>query len=510
MSARIVQLPELIEQIYIEAAFSTTLPLMLTCRGFFDALVPLAWKAVIGCEQILSLIEGTLVAKEGLTVSITLPVEIKEGRLARLAVYAPYVRRLEVFRHSGFAYKLTSWDTVLEHSWATALLPNLRTLTLSNGLWCTPRLPASLPLMLLFISPSLLDYHVTRMSILNEVTIPEPRARAVLLELQRRCPNIQTLVLFSRTTELCVHEEERRLIPMDHDCPNLLQFARLRVLPVTFSRLDFSPAMTICSAEEIKIHAQEFVELFIDKRLQWPKLNILSVYSVQFIHLLDPVWDTPALATKLTHIFIQFDYFYFKFRPNCFFKRLIALLAGGCPNLKILNLHQTVPPSAIRPVDPDFLFQALSNLNLIEFRSNIPFSDSVQSRHTQEFLQDSTFASLKHLDLKRYRINLSDFRFYARSMPGLQYLRIKVFISTSNLEPEETYSHMDRCNFELHLDDARFEKDPDELTWYTCSRFLLNLWPNITLKFRKDQASAYPEWVEVLKSLQVIEKRANF
>jgi hypothetical protein len=59
MSARLGQIPELVQAVSRLAGPKASIGLMRSCRGFFDLLAPLVWEHVKGAEVVFSLVQGS-------------------------------------------------------------------------------------------------------------------------------------------------------------------------------------------------------------------------------------------------------------------------------------------------------------------------------------------------------------------------------------------------------------------------------------------------------------------
>ncbi|KAG8713297.1 hypothetical protein FRC08_013429 [Ceratobasidium sp. 394] len=218
MSTKLGQIPELVIDIAEASDSGTRVMLMRVCSGFFDLVMPLTWQKVKGAEKLFSLIEGAVVKIDPLLVSVDLPGVYSDTTLKRLQVYAPSVKSLEISGQRVCDYGLTNWEALLHHSESNPLLPNLARLTLTNQWWCYRTLKPQLPLLLMFISPSLLGYRIVYEMNQKAPITTNPRADTVLTALQRRCPNLNSLELYSGPGS-CRYEEEMLVV---HDC-NMLE-----------------------------------------------------------------------------------------------------------------------------------------------------------------------------------------------------------------------------------------------------------------------------------------------
>ncbi|KAG9096714.1 hypothetical protein FRC06_008405 [Ceratobasidium sp. 370] len=214
MSTKLGQIPELIIAVAEASDPSTRVMLMLVCSGFFDLIMPLVWQKVQGAERLFSLIEGAAIVISPKLISVDLPKDYSDATFKRLRLYASSVKSLEISRKRDRDYSLTNWQALLNYSESNPLLPHLVRLTLTNQWWCNHTLNPQLPLLLMFISPSLLDYRIIYEMKQKAPMTANPRAEAVLTTLQRRCPDLNGLGLYSGLGSS--HHEEDGLVPQSH------------------------------------------------------------------------------------------------------------------------------------------------------------------------------------------------------------------------------------------------------------------------------------------------------
>ncbi|KAG8758435.1 hypothetical protein FRC12_010012 [Ceratobasidium sp. 428] len=513
MSATFGQIPELVQAIFNSADSRTGVSIMLSCKGFFNALAPLVWRTLKGSEILFSLIEGARVSTQyhGPTkVTIDLPDSVSERTLSRLRFYAPYVRHLELCKKSGYGYEVRNWDAIFDFSWSTPLLPNVTTLTLANPTWCARREDAQLPFILLFLSPSLLEFRVTWELRYHVTLLSKPRAEAILYALHERCPNLHTLVLFSDGGSEC-HVEERRLIPIDFDISSFFQNASLRLLSVSLSAIDSLADLTLISRlEKLSVHYKNSCGSFralTSPNLKWPNLNQLSVYSVHKFECLRYLWDTPALVGKLEMVVIHF-------RDQCFpdtsihnsIELIVPMLARSSPNLKTLWLVR-------RGIRGSFTYaraltQVMSHLSLREVRLGATrLEDPAYATDVKLYLDGNIFNSLERLEVGRHRVDLRDLRYYVRSFPSLKYLRIQVSMTGDTLDSQSNELPINPHECNLHVCGAVFDGVELELAWATASKFLLHIWPNLSLSLASGIIKEHEGWLPVFRSLKLQSKR---
>jgi hypothetical protein len=86
---------------------------------------------------------------------------LTEAALERLRFYAPFIKTLDLGRKDGYNYQLQNWKSSMEISRTNPFLPNLVSLSLLNPRWYSPTGSSQLPLVLIFISPSLLECSIS-------------------------------------------------------------------------------------------------------------------------------------------------------------------------------------------------------------------------------------------------------------------------------------------------------------------------------------------------------------
>ncbi|KAG8713300.1 hypothetical protein FRC08_013432 [Ceratobasidium sp. 394] len=474
MSAMLGQIPELVQAIFKSCDAKTSIVLMLSCKGFFNTLAPLVWGTLRGSEIVFSLIEGAKITilQAPTTIIIDLPDPVSEAALTRLRLYAPYIKHLELCKKSGYDYKVSNWNALLNMSWYSPLLPNVTVLTLGNPAWCARREDAQLPLLLMFLSPSLLEFRITWELRYHITMVSKPRAEAILYALQQRCPNLHTLVLFSDLGVEC-HEQERRLLPIEYDISSFFRATPLRLLSISLSTVDSISDLSLVShVEKLSIHYKNscgsFRQLTIPS-LQWPNLNQLSVYSVHKLECLRSLWNTPALVSKLETVVIHF-------RDQCFPENtisdslgpIVAMLARGSPNLKTLWLVRRGMRGSF--VNPGALVQVLSHLSLREIRIGAAKLESPPASDVQRTLEGKVFSSVERLEVGRHQVCLRDLQHYVRSFPNLKYIRIQIDLSSyaSDYSTEKLPVSLNEC----HLHISGVKAAAYELVWTSASKYV--------------------------------------
>ncbi|KAG8729590.1 hypothetical protein FRC12_020863 [Ceratobasidium sp. 428] len=472
MSARFGYIQELV---LILAQFShsqTRVALLLTCRKFFHpVIIELIWSSVKGAENLLSLIEGTEAEKNDKSISIEFPDVFSDASLSRLKLYAPYVKFLEIFGHNHYDYDLVNWEDLLEYSEFTPLLPNLTQLTLTNYWWFNYTQNPQLPWLLLFASPSLLEYRVVRDLRQKHPVITAPRAEAVLTVLQRRCPKLNTLELFSGPG--IVHKDEEPLLPSQCNRSAIFKVMPLRALSTTLTMLrEIGDMHTITQLQRLKVHyshsSNNFAPLSTPD-LEWPNLRHLSFYSVHCVESLSRLWDVDGLVRNLTSVSLCL-------RDRCFeddhalrpqLENLAKMLAQGSPHLDCLYLRRRGKYGSLE--NPGVLAAILSHIELKEL--HVTSGKCTKAVKLRQILHGRTFDCIRRLELRKYQIDLSGLLYYAQSMPNLQYLRIQIRVPKGDRSKLSVTTPPDPSRFKLYVANADFEGAELAATWEYASRY---------------------------------------
>ncbi|CAE6469424.1 unnamed protein product [Rhizoctonia solani] len=133
--------PEILRLIADNCQRNDISSLGMTCKSFFDSLMPVVWEVLDGPEKILSLIPGAKVNRVKLeaigSYDIRTEIIIYPDTLSkdwtRYWFYAQFVKHLVAARYANFGCLRTTcsiqgWNTVFQILKDGALLPNLRTL----------------------------------------------------------------------------------------------------------------------------------------------------------------------------------------------------------------------------------------------------------------------------------------------------------------------------------------------------------------------------------------------
>jgi hypothetical protein len=439
----------------------------------------------------------------------------------RLRLYARFVKHLEICKGNYYDYQIFNWKDLLEISQSNPLLPNITSLDLTNPRWCSKPDNIQLPLMLMFISPSLLEYGITFDLKQHIPAISKTRCTAILHALQKQCPKLGTLVLCSDNTSGCP-DEERPLVPLDYDISNFFEAAPLRILTSSLSIINDMRHVSLLSRgiERLNIHYTlpcGSFEALTAPDVEWPNLYQLSVYSLRRIEDLNYLWAVPALVSKLTSVKLQLHDRSFPHNTiSDSLEMLATALANGSPHLKRLWLFRRGTRGSFE--NPAAVVQLLSKLALQELRVGSRADETPGSVDLRRNLQGRKFQSIEHLEVGQHLVDLLDLQFYVRSMPELKHLAIQVRISNKDLQTYQVDMLTSLHDLNLHVVNAIFE-DTSESAWESASRyvlpvtfteymlnrfrFLLSLWPNVLMFLGWRIKGEHAGWGRMLRTMQM-------
>ncbi|KAG8699586.1 hypothetical protein FRC09_006522 [Ceratobasidium sp. 395] len=466
MSSDVAQVSELVQKIALYCDQETRKTLLTSCRSFFDFVAPLIWRDIKGAEKLFLLISGATSDPDG----ITLPSSISDAALERFKIYAPFVNHLELFRGELSHYVLWNWKGLLDLATADPLLPNLLSLTVSSGTWLRDVRHPQLPLLLMFVSPSLIEYRISSNITRQTTSVSRPQAVAVLSQLQRRCPKLEVLELYCCATPYS-HDQELELIPQGYELSAYFRSSNLRSLSTSLAILkDIGDLGLISQIKCLEVlgpgDIQSVDELSDFQTIEWPKLQQLTLYLIDGVETFFSFWQLASLVSALTSFGLHIGGAK-SHRVDISVGRVVDTLAERSPKLTHLSLcrYPSVLPRGW--LDPVPVATALSKLHIqnlhIEIGDpglKIPWLGSYLSRHA--------FGSIQSIDAGSYRVQLEELGFFAQSMPHLQYLRIQVRVSVSGEETIGATSSSEAL--ELCVCYIPFDVIEPNLTWEAASK----------------------------------------
>ncbi|KAF8676909.1 hypothetical protein RHS04_06307 [Rhizoctonia solani] len=180
-------------------------------RLYFELVMPLAWRTVIGVTQLFKLIPDVRVDTPGIlagTETINIPKNLDSADIVRFQFYARFVKHLQLFKNPAVVTKLNRWDELLQYTNHNTLLPSLRSISLGTY-W--PQSISHYAWIAAFSSPSIqiLETHPLVRQTLP--TISTETALGIFKLLVDRCPNLESLSIFINPQQRTSRLEPRLL-----------------------------------------------------------------------------------------------------------------------------------------------------------------------------------------------------------------------------------------------------------------------------------------------------------
>ncbi|KAG8712723.1 hypothetical protein FRC09_019531 [Ceratobasidium sp. 395] len=351
--AAVLGTPELLCQIFDDAAPSDLAQLCRTSRLFFSCASPPLWKDAKGVLKLLNTIPrlelsttsiysmhhqatGLVIQKlKRREVLINLPETLD---LTRFNYYASLVRRLQIFDNSAVLnYFLgLGWDNLVKYqaTRADGLTPNLISLSLVN----TPNNQSNYAwsvLTKLFISSRLEELRIPHFVGENglsssQVCSPESTVYKTLA----RCPaNIHTLQLLHTS---CVYS---------FDC--LVYMRTLRhletLIDIVYDHRILAILGGLPNLETLALHDYAHYNRSIDAPVlsskAFPALRTLKV-TCAFPSAAEVIWSIIPMVTRLTTVDFKIHYKHYSARTNpVWVTSIIQCICTGSPGLLDLRLH---------------------------------------------------------------------------------------------------------------------------------------------------------------------------
>ncbi|KAG8719378.1 hypothetical protein FRC08_002977 [Ceratobasidium sp. 394] len=506
MTAKLGHIPELVEEIARYSDPKTRRTLLLMNKSVLATILPLIWQNVRGVEHLLRLIKGAdwSTSDAFATLNIKLPKKISKKALTRFKLYAPLVQHLEVFNGRTPNYQLHNFKALLALSMSEPLLPNLRSLTFFNG-------RAPLSLMLLFISPSLVEYRMIYIILAPPRLLGPRRASAILSTLNRRCPALHTLELYAYYTQyehLNINRDEEYLIPVHDTVLTDFNTSILRNLSTSLFILgkldDLRPLSHIERLEIFYNDKNRTLTTILSKfkGVEWSGLRHLSIYSLTNLESLTLLWDATTLVANLTSLIVELDDVFLRQGRVDLIGTFTTLLAERSPRLTDLSLHQCESPMQPR-CNPALPISLITNLKLHKLVVHNDVTALGAPTDLSQHLSGRTFGWIKVIDWEPYCVDLEVLQLFAQSMPNLDLLDIAINIPSGGVQetvPGGGHQQMLRLHISHALHDWTAKKRDTD--WAGPSRFILSLWPNVDLRIGYYAESRCPGWEDAFKRLQ--------
>ncbi|KAG8703920.1 hypothetical protein FRC08_002567 [Ceratobasidium sp. 394] len=438
-------------------------------------VAPSIWRSIKGAEKLLFLIEGVATNPNHTSraIDITLPEPLSDVALLRFRIYAPFVRHLEIFKDQGSDYAILNSKSLLDLSLSSPLLPNLLSFTASNSMWFLNDQRSQLPLLLMFQSPSLLEYRAPYDTKRRPAMVTQPRFTAILSALQRHCPNLRTLELYGNGS-LYSNESELPLVPLDYELAEYFRSANLSSLSTSLSVLKaIGDLASISQIERLEMfsfgHVQSIDELPSFQNVQWPKLRHLTLYLISGMETFFCLWQLHSLVADLTSFKLSVGGFRSR-HIEATVDRVATLLAEQSPNLTNVSFCQSPLTMPGTWLDPAPVIPMLSKLPVRRLRIDVG-DRKLRLTSLKGHLSGHTFNSIRSLDLGAYCIGFKDLESFAQSTPILTYLRIQLWVS---FDGEETACST-TCNqaLQLHVCFVKLSAPEPTVAWEAASRCVL-------------------------------------
>ncbi|KAG8783120.1 hypothetical protein FRC12_020074 [Ceratobasidium sp. 428] len=509
MAVNVGKVPELIGNIAQHCSSTTRTKLLLCCRRFFPLVALPLWRNIKGAEKILLLIEGVTSQSVGgsRSVNIILPALISKANFERFKLYAPFVRHLEIFKDKETDYVMFNASGLLDYSLSTPLLPNLQSLTISSPMWLLNDQRPLLPLLLIFISPSLTKYHVLYDVKRPSAVVSQPRFTAILSTLQQRCSRLHALSLYC-SSDLYKHEDELSLMPLGYAVSAYFNSTNLHTLSTSLSVLEqMSTLQPISHVEQLEIlgrgDIQDIDVLSNFQDIEWPKLRHVALYLISGIDTFFCLWQIPSLVAGLTSLRLHIGG-YRSHHLEDLTDRVAITLAEKSPKLTCLSFNRSPPPNHKQALDPAPLFGMLYKVQVHTLQMDIGDSLGLAPLQMEKYLTEQTFNAIQSLDAGAYRAQLEEFQFFAQSMPYLNYLRIQISIGTVDNERARTGFNMgSEQPLKLCICYVKLGRVEPTLAWNYASRYLLSQWSNLKLLLDRTVEPAHARWMGIFKGLQI-------
>lgn len=123
----------------------------------------------------------------------------------RFSIYAPYVKKLEVFGDKDEEYLVSDWDRLLSPLNQYTLLPNLVTLNLQSG--CTNHHPVVPQFGILFASASLQELLFTSQPFDNPPETPQSTVKDLIRHIDKQSPRLHKLAIFAESDDVYTQED---------------------------------------------------------------------------------------------------------------------------------------------------------------------------------------------------------------------------------------------------------------------------------------------------------------
>lgn len=361
----------------------------------------------------------------------------------RLAIYAPFIKTLEVFQDENRRYSLLRWNVVLEYALRHTLLPNLTSVQFAN-LWLDSY--PQYPWMAMFVSPALQSFHVIAPSPKSPPDIPFLTAYVLLKKLLGECYELSSLSLFPDLT-LEPHEDEVALledISRGIPAPRPGCGSTLREMTVSstifsvFEKLGYPP---MPSLEHLRIYVNSLDDIGCAPPGQdvFPRVRRLSLFNLMYETTLCEIWHTLApTVVQLTHVELHFQPRYWS---RCIWPQrsyvlfeIVSFLIARSP--RIVDLSLRAPPSFLDQLPSISALTTIEALRTLPLEKLCIFGACVDDFFTPNIRLGNVFAKLNTLKLPHQYVSTSTLYHFADEMPNLEYLSLDLRLNHAAETPE--------------------------------------------------------------------------
>ncbi|KAB5589448.1 hypothetical protein CTheo_7102 [Ceratobasidium theobromae] len=267
---RVLEVPELLSLICSFSRISDCVRLAQTCRPVFKVATAFVWQHVDGAQNLLTLLSGTRIitqtkapgTNEPNCKKIVIGMASSTVDFTRFDIYAPYVRRLNIYGSSAQYYQVSGWSPLVLRANSKTLLPNLLSIVIQSA--HDDHGPDQVMWIRAFASPSLLTIQAIP-GRPNSRTPPRvsPSAASVILDIIAGCcPRLMRLSLFvSEALPLDKHDGENNMLCFFWKRP---YYEYLRAFPALF---ELTCCVFMLEPDPLRLIAS------------LPHLSRLSVYS---------------------------------------------------------------------------------------------------------------------------------------------------------------------------------------------------------------------------------------
>ncbi|QRV90004.1 F-box protein [Ceratobasidium sp. AG-Ba] len=360
-ASKLAQIPELVAIIFESLQKGDLLRLSTVSRLFFLATAPYIWESVGGARPLLQLLSGCLGSEgkfepkggEKYHGHFTFYRPLSEADFTRFDLYAPYVKKIDLFSRQGDFVLVNGWEMLINYVRSGhMLLPALTTLVLDP-----PRSFGPHHLIHPYLWVSVLHSPSLKSILIGQHLGPiTPTIGPSLLHLlAKSCPNLSNLKFPMESWEYNEFDRHKAMlshIPKYNYRPRLLQPvlpARRRMpLPsvlikewVYRNSMNKLESLEACDKIEGGFSKDDMSTRLLSA--PFPKLSALALGHVDRLALVNMIRDMAPLFATITTlellilpraVFAQYDDVTENF-PGC----LLSMLPTTTPNVTRLDLH---------------------------------------------------------------------------------------------------------------------------------------------------------------------------